>query len=232
MKTFPIWLLTFFIAFSALECAAPATHIHSAELWMRSYPFEEEEEQMAFIAGTLFPDIRYLGSISRQETHEEGVTASKIRKTSNAFIAGKRLHAFVDEKRETFVKKCKVYSHLKKISKKERVLFLKLLEDEILWDRTDTVFAGKALSKVYPEEIKTGLSQEDIELWHQTMIDCFTIRPSDFLHALSKEDKGFLKANAKTVKEWSDLIPVFANDPYFVQYVEDLLDYLEAQYQK
>lgn len=232
MKQFRIWLCTFFIAGAALYSAAPATHVHTAELWMQIYPFEDEDARLAFVAGTLFPDIRYQGSISRQETHEEGVTANKIRKTSSAFTAGKRLHAFVDVKREKFVEKNKIYSHLNMISKKDRVLFLKMLEDEIYWDRTDCQFAQVSLSRIYAEEVKTGLKDEEIERWHQTMIDYFKQRPSDFLLALSEEGKGFLKADAATVKEWCVLLPLFAKDPYFIKYTDDLSEHLKAQYLK
>jgi hypothetical protein len=227
-------ILTFALCLmcSYANAAAPGTHVYSAQLWMEMHGPLEQKDREAFVAGTLFPDIRYTGTISRDDTHESDVTAKKIRNTSNPFTAGKRLHAFVDVKRENFVERKKIYSHLSDIPKKTRVLFLKILEDEILWDQTDCEFSKQAMQEVYPEEIKAGVEHSVVQEWHQTMINYFNQRPSVFLMNLAAENKGFLKADAKTVEEWSRILPEYAADPFFIDYVESMVKELQKHYKK
>ena len=221
--------LSFLLCTIQLNAAAEGTHVYFAEIWMSMHRMTESE-QKAFVAGTLFPDIRYLGTISRRKTHKKGVTPKKIREIENFFTAGKWLHALVDVNREKFVKKSKILSHLKMIRKTERVQFLKLLEDEILWNRINCRFSQQALEVIYPEEIEIGVASETVLEWHQLLIDYFQQPPSRLLFILAEKKQGYLKGDAKIAAEWSRLLPVFAADPVFIEYAEKMISHLTMHF--
>lgn len=216
--------------FTPIQAAAPATHIYFAQLWMDLNGIDQLEEQNALIAGTLFPDIRYLGTISRASTHEKGITTEKIRHSSNMFKAGMRVHAYLDIEREKVVKYTKISSHLSSIPKHLRVLFLKTLEDEILWDNIDCQQAQQALIAVYPEELDEGVSEKTANEWHETMIDYLNQKPSEFLRERALKGKGFLNADRDTIEEWSRLMPVYAKKSVFLNYMDELISTMTLKF--
>jgi hypothetical protein len=220
-----ILFASFLFLTAHVHAAAPATHVVFAELWMSANPIDDPVQRREFIIGTLFPDIRYLGTVKREETHETGVTANLIRKSETSFIAGMRLHVFVDLKREKYLEKYGTHSKLKKISKKHRVLFLKMLEDEILWNDCEWNEIIEMLEEIYPEQLN-WVDQATAEKWHQEMIRYFHQRPSLFLQQLADNNQGFLKVDAKTIKIWAEVFPQYVQDPYFIEYTENLKNYL------
>jgi len=209
-------------AITPLQAAAPATHVYFAQLWMHLNHIDDHEDQSSLIAGTLFPDIRYLGTIKREKTHEKGLTPQKIREEGNKFNMGMKVHAYLDEERECIVKKTKVLQHLKTIPDNLRVLFLKTLEDEILWDNVNTLSAQQVLSRVYPEELQKNVTEEIILEWHATMIDYFDQKPSLFLKSRASRGLGFLSADKKEIEKWSVLIPAYAKKKVFINYMTSL----------
>jgi hypothetical protein len=210
------------LGFSSLQAAAPGTHVFFAQQWMAEHPIESIEDQKAFITGNLFPDIRYLGTISRSKTHEKDLSAEKIKKSSSFFKAGMRLHAYVDVQREKIVKKAGISYALKVVPKNLRVLFLKTLEDEIYWDKIDLQFAQDSLCFFCADEYAQDVSKQTIQKWHHIMTDYFKQRPSEFLKMRADNGESFLDADADTVKVWSRLIPQYASDPVFIEYAKTL----------
>lgn len=207
-----------------LQAAAPATHVYFAQLWMDLNGIQDPKMQNALIVGTLFPDIRYLGTIKRDETHEKGITPAQIRKTANSFKAGMRVHAYLDIERELVVKRTGIFNHLKAIPKELRVLFLKTLEDEILWEQVPCLQVQEALACLYDEEMEEGVSEMTVREWHETMVDYLDQKPSLFLEKRARKGLGFLKANNKTIEEWSRIIPIYAQKQIFIDYLEELKD--------
>ena len=217
-----IRLLLLMTLLSTLEAAAPATHLLFAQRWLEH---DTTSERDTLIVGTFFPDIRYLGTIPRKATHEKGLTIKKIKETTSAFKKGMRLHAYLDEEREFFIEVCSIFDHLKAIPKNVRVLFLKVLEDEILWDQIDSQAALRSLSTVYPEQLEL-VDEETATAWHASLRDYFEHCPSLFFQKLANEQKGFLQADAATIKEWCDLLPYYAAQPIFINYVEQMIIYV------
>ncbi len=200
---------------SVAQAAAPATHVLYAQLWMEQNYIADPQ---LFVAGTLFPDIRYLGTISRAHTHEKGITPKKIRQTASPFKAGMRLHVYLDETREKFVKDSKIEKELTAIPKKYRVLFLKVLEDEIYWNQVDTQLAQNALAIIHDQEIEAGVDEETVLAWHRSLTDYFDQRPSLFFKQLALEGKGFLQADAETIAQWAQILPSYALNRTFIDY--------------
>ncbi len=173
--------------------------------------------------GTLFPDIRYLGVIKRTQTHEKGVTIPKLLEKQSEFNKGKRLHAFVDKAREHLVIKWKIYQKLEHIPGQKKATFLKLLEDEILFNNQDWKDVRRYLDYLHPEEKSFGIKDDDLRRWHKNQLRSFRAPPSVYLKYLSMFRLGFANVPADIVEIWSNLLPEYAKDPSMQEYVKNLM---------
>lgn len=172
-------LVLFFL--TTLDAAAPITHLYFAEKWLEQHPPLDEEAQKEFIVGTLFPDIRYLGGVSRAETHCKGVTLEEVRSTEDPFLAGLLLHSYLDFIRESIAQKMGAYlavSHL--ATGQSATYLLKLLEDAWFYSRTNRSFAFSALDEIYEQECKIdGFVR--VYAWHILLQNYISSSPKDFL---------------------------------------------------
>lgn len=215
-------ILPFF--FAALDAAAEGTHVYFASKYLALHKEFNPEGQKAFIAGTLFPDIRYLGTVSRGKTHEKHVSSSKIANAKTPFHAGLLLHCLVDDRREAYVKKSRILHRIKGVPKKKRESFLKLVEDEILWEKFDLELAKDSLRIVLPEESKRCGSEETARRWHESLLSYFQMSPSRLFSKLAIAGEGFANEDPNTVVKWSALIAEYAHDAEFIAYVEAMVD--------
>jgi hypothetical protein len=220
MKEFFLVVLFFFGI--QTFAAAPITHVFLAEKWMEVNCMFDEEQKMAFIAGNLFPDIQYLGEISRENTHEKNVTLNDINASSSPFLAGTRLHSYVDEMREALVVECQIYSYVSDVAEGHMATLLKLVEDEILFDRIASLSLSTSFSNVFEEELTKGVSAKTVQKWHQFLILYFSLRPSQLLEKLVKSNQPFLNIPSQTIKLWSHILPQLAQKEELINYVEKL----------
>ena len=79
-----IFLTCLFIFNNAFACA-PSMHAFIAELWLDTYQVKDEANRKAMIIGALFPDIRYLGKVSRAQTHTKNVSLQTTRPPPKCF---------------------------------------------------------------------------------------------------------------------------------------------------
>jgi len=206
-----ILILIFFISSHKLYAAGPITHAYFAKKWILYHEKFNERQEASFIRGTLFPDIRYLGVISRDRTHTKNLTLNQITNNKNPFFKGKDLHAFVDEEREKFVVERKMYKKLRSIPGQIYIAtFLKLLEDEILYEKESWDKMKKYLQVIDLQERKYKINKSSLLKWHSILIHCFSMSPSEYLARLSRENKGFANIPPEIVKKWQTLLPVFA----------------------
>lgn len=110
--------------------AGEATHIILADRCIERHSTLFDRSQ--FLQGTVFPDIRYLGDLSRDETHDATVSLSDVVASSDAFVAGVRFHSVVDRVRNDFMKQSGIYDLCPPFLYDQQAL--KLCEDEILYD--------------------------------------------------------------------------------------------------
>lgn len=223
---FPLWTAAFvlWICCTPLFAAAPVTHALLAEKWMAAQEQYDDMEKRSFIIGTLFPDIRYMGDVKRSDTHEKGVTVKRLKEKQNAFLKGKRLHVFVDELREKCVVKWKMYDKIQHVpNQRRRALFLKLLEDEILYPKQDWQQVRNYLTHIDPEERKFQIEVSKIKRWHRNQSMAFTALPSDYIWHLALFNKSFAGVKPEVLREWSKILPKMAKDPEMQHYVEKLL---------
>jgi len=150
--------------------AAPVAHIVLALLMLKG-PFAEKDKE-AFLAGTVFPDIRYIAGLSREETHKPNVTLEDIKKEPSSFKAGMYLHALVDKIWWDYMR-----DDVHKLQKENQRadIILKFFEGTLLRDRIDDFPAIEAaLDKIWNEERAFGIPDEIIKGWHEFIKMCFS----------------------------------------------------------
>jgi hypothetical protein len=142
--------------------AAPVGHIFCALALFNSG--HEVLDKNAFLAGTSFPDIRYVSSLNRKETHKLSSTKLASVLDATPFEAGRRFHAWVDLEREKYMKAMNAYEFFKDMPYKSHML--KFTEDRILWDKEKLkINSHEIFGKIYEEE-KDYLSESQIKIWH------------------------------------------------------------------
>jgi len=232
MKRLSIIFLVFLGLVSTTQfsfAAAPLTHLCLASKFLTLHCTHYTPEQRnSFLRGTSFPDIRYLGGIAREKTHDKDVTLQTISTTTSPFEAGKKFHVWVDEVREQLVEQWNVYktvTELSKSSHNNRGLFLKLIEDAILFNNTNnkTFDALMLFSIIDPEALQYGISRIKILEWQTILIAYLSIQQNWLLKLSS------LLLN-KVPEEWSTEVPRLAQEKVFVDYVDRLLVEFEKRF--
>lgn len=148
--------------------AAPVGHIVCALALLNSGTVDIAD-QNAFMAGTSFPDIRYISDVNRSKTHrldEEGL--SHILATSSSFEAGRRFHVFIDREREKYMREHNAYRFV--MNGPLRTQMLKIIEDHIMFDKLKGNFdASTVFGKIYEEEREFSVNDSDIHTWHRLL---------------------------------------------------------------
>jgi hypothetical protein len=176
-----------------------------------------DKNKAEFFIGTSFPDIRYLGVIEREKTHNKNVNLSLVKQAPSSFMSGLFFHSLVDQVREKFVKKNGLYSLLP--SSPFLTQAVKIYEDQILfnkvknWDEIIGFF-----SKVLPEEQSFGIKEKDLKKWHFLLQKYFQKKPNDENIRLFVSTLGKPKEMSEEIIR---LIRVIENKPKIKDTVED-----------
>lgn len=201
--------------------AGSISHVVYAEHALQS--FLPEYDKKRFIIGTLFPDIRYLGHVSRHRTHVAGVTLADIRAESDACRAGMLFHTLVDESREAFVVNHHEYRTIPK-SRLSTVAF-KICEDEHLHSKiNDWEHYTAFLDTIDTEEQLFQVPEEVIRKWHDLNIR-FLPDPSPTKNRWFIENLGF---DQHQVKETTEIIKEVVRLGLVDTYIDDYYDNLET----
>jgi len=110
--------------------ASQITHIVVADQLFNRY-FSRHNRRDFFI-GSVFPNIRYLGEVSREATHKLSATWEDLLAENNSFRAGLMLHAHFDQAREKYLSEQGLYANYP--CDRVTCTSIKLLEDELLYD--------------------------------------------------------------------------------------------------
>lgn len=126
--------------------------------------------------GTLFPDIRHLGLVSRHRTHPESVGLTSL-VGKNDFETGMRVHAWVDATRETYWREQNMKETLPWHPFVPHAL--KLLEDDIVYPLfQEWLDVQLALKTIREEELYFIESREHVQRWHTILQRYFSAPPS------------------------------------------------------
>lgn len=202
--------------------ATQITHIVIANKLYTQY-FSHHNKRDFFI-GNIFPDIRYVGKIDRDRTHDYTLVFSDILNESNAFHAGVKLHCLADMAREAFVTREGVYTLFSTLGHKYTIP--KLLEDELFYSKVkdwDEVIAF--LDTIIVEELAYGMSQDVIKNWHQNLQHYFATPPSDetrFRHATA------LGMAPEVIHEMNTIFARYRSQPRAQQIAQSFYTNLES----
>jgi hypothetical protein len=227
-----IFLCIFMVVMSSGFCAGPILHAFLAEKWVGKCEKYNDQQKEDFLLGTLFPDIRYLGVISREETHETAVTLNELIQEKSAFIKGKKFHSFVDLMRANFAEKWDIHTEIKDIPREQRGMFLKLIEDEILYSKQAWNSICKSLTDIHEEEKNYNIAEEDLSQWHALLSFYFSFPPSRILQQLSKRKMGYLTIPAENIVLWNKLLPTFTKNEKIRSYIKNLLAEFEETFEE
>ncbi|MEK7600512.1 MAG: hypothetical protein AAB463_00945 [Patescibacteria group bacterium] len=152
-----------------------------------------------FFIGTVFPDIRYLGVIDRERTHNTNFLLPAILDGENtAFQAGVKYHCLVDAVREKFIIEQGLYALVPQ--SKYITQAIKCLEDEIYYPKvSDWAVYVAMLHKTLPEETAYGVASDDIARWHNLLADYFRKTPDDISREGLMMSIGFPKTVADEI---------------------------------
>jgi len=205
--------------------AAQITHTVLARKFYDQFLLVEDEQK--YFVGSVFPDIRYLKVIRRNQTHWQSFNLKKA-KEKGPFYLGIMVHSLTDIVRSEFVfTNPEVKKELSK--QKDQRLFsvaLKLLEDEIIYPKiSDWGKYVNFLTKPLDEELLFGIDKDKINLWHKLLQENFSYLPnnqtrSDFLSKLGV-DKDY-------ISQTNNLIRKIKRTGVFIKMIEELYDKFES----
>lgn len=147
--------------------------------------------------GTLFPDIRHLGLVSRHRTHPEHVGLTTLT-GQNDFETGMRAHAWVDATRETYWRE----QNMKEMLPWHPFVphALKLLEDELVYDMfQDWDNVRQTLRQIYAEELYYVDSREQVSRWHAILERYLAHKPEAVARKQLAMDIGLSEHSAEEI---------------------------------
>ena len=150
------------------------THLYLGEKYCDAHHFSEEEKE-AFLVGTLFPDIRYITHLPREQTHPPTSSLMEVREGQTPFEQGVHFHVWVDNVREEFAIQSGIYEKIIPYADGHPATLLKFIEEEILGGFYDPLPYSYIFSTPFDEELLYATSQQ-VYKWH--MMIQLTVRYS------------------------------------------------------
>jgi len=160
-----------------VNMASQITHIAYANVVRKKFLADRHIGEAEFYVGNVFPDIRYLGEISREKTHPDNPTVEKLLKINDSFELGAYCHVLIDHERERALRKLGFYDLFHRSNFLSYAM--KFVEDEITYPRV------KKWSEIIPyfdsvvdEEVKL-VPQKSVVRWHGLIQDYFSKPPNE-----------------------------------------------------
>lgn len=226
-------VLVFLVLCVKTFAASSLFHVVIAEKWLETFEDYNEEQKRAFILGTLFPDIRYLAQLPRQATHDRGLTIEEIRKIESPFIKGMKVHSYVDEARVGFLRNKEILKLMKGIPG-DKILLLKMLEDEILFsmrEKEKNRTLCRYLEIIENEELSFGVPLETVSDWHCQHIGYFSLGPRQFFSKLLCKGKKYGAIPESDLRASLEVFERLAEDEAMKNYIFCILEEFEKQFQ-
>lgn len=206
--------------------ATPVTHSYFGKTWIESNcPEYSDEDTSAFYKGLWFPDIKYMQVISEKEVDVRGVTLEQIRSAATPFESGRLLHAFINDEREKCAKEWGIYEELERFPEEHVHLYLKLIEDQLLYDEIDISTLRNHLYSIHPEEEGFNLPYQTIKTWHRVLTQYYSMRPAKILRRLRQYNLGLFGVTVDEIALWSRNIVPITEEVTMQTYMADLTDH-------
>jgi hypothetical protein len=184
----------------------PITHIAYAQHLLKTR--RPELDAAVFIRGTIFPDIRFLNVIERDQTHQHGLSLEAVMQETRPWQAGMLFHSWLDDVWSEYFET--VGLNLETVAGRRRLLAIKLLENHQLWRRV-TGAADLAAQLVVVDEVAVayGVAAADIERWGGLIGDTLAYEPTlerqaDLLRIFGYKSENIVALMAETAKLQAD----------------------------
>jgi hypothetical protein len=187
---------------------AEVTHIIFADHFLKKYP---KFERADFLVGTLFPDIRYLGVIAREETHPEVTNIDQVLGAYNSFDAGWKFHSYLD-----YILNDPYYQAFQRNDNKVRAA--KFYQDMIVYREVEDWESIIACLRP-KEDLPLGVIAEDRDRWYGLLREYFKANPT--IESMQK----FFNATAfpkDAQRDVMEQIKIFQNDPNVDRVLTDM----------
>lgn len=184
---------------------------------------KETIQSSSYWAGTLFPDIRHLGVISRHRTHLEKVTLETLA-GKNDFQTGMRVHTWIDAMRESFLREKNIKESLPWHPFVPHAL--KLAEDEILYNRYhDWNLIQRVLNTVYDDELEYVNDKKHVQRWHTILQNYLHQKPDN---ASRKEISCAIGLSEASAEEINSVVTMLLNNNKTQEFLEEFIHRLES----
>ena len=225
--------LIFLFISSSLFAAGPITHAYLTDHLFVYFPKYSPEERKAFMVGTLFPDIQYLGESMREDTHWDQISLAEVLEEPSPFLAGVKFHSYVDWVREDFVRAKNMYDFLSdepNCSPPSLFLKLKLIEDEVIYPFGNWKEWRQCLIEIRKEELEWGIDSTLVRKWHNLLDTCFANPPSTILFLLSITKANCLHISSEKVLEWNKVLKPKASSRQIQEFILALIMHFDTQF--
>jgi len=177
--------------------------------------------------GTLFPDIRALKVIEREQTHFTGVTYDQIKQVPDSFRRGFLLHSLIDEVREDYVQSKGAYRGLP--TSYLTTVALKVCEDIALYDKVkDWHEYIEYLNHFSHHEEQFGIPAGAIQTWHKLHGAFFANSPDKNITTFAQG----IGLGKEEVDEVTRLMAIIRESKVVDTYLYDFYDNLEDLLEK
>lgn len=206
--------------------ASEITHVVLTDLiFDRFFPHVSKQ---AFFVGTLFPDIRYLGQVHRNQTHLEAKNLKEVQEEKDAFIAGMRFHQLTDVVRRDFMIEKNIYQYIPETNFVESSL--KIFEDELFYARCHAYPEVMSyLDVILDEERQFSMNDQMLMHWHHALKEYISVPPSDssrdiFIMALrfTKKDAEEMNQIIGTIRPQREVTTIL--DEFYQRFAKLLQD--------
>lgn len=215
-----ILTLCLFITSHSARAAAPVSHVVVALKLLENGKLNVKKEDVpAFLRGTSFNDIRYLGVIDRTKTHTKGITWEMVQEEQDPFKKGMYLHSLLDLAREQYMETHGVYNFVPKPAYNYRGQIVKFIEDQLVYDfNPDWSTVQKAFDTIDAREQGFGIADNDIQKWHDILSNYFSKKPtsSEIVTLMEK-----LKGSNEQYKKLIPVMDVLAKNEKFQKIILD-----------
>lgn len=215
---------------SYLNGAAPITHAYLTKSFFQHFPKYTKAEESAFMVGTLFPDIRYLGDITRHETHCDDITLQEVLDEKDPFTAGVKFHCYVDIFREKLLIEDGLYDKVRVKIPTKTSTFIKLAEDEVLYHEKGWSDVLIQLITIYPQEREYGVPEKSIVKWHRLLTLLFIASPTYSLNLLGLTGKSAMGISPEEIKQWNKLLKPMSKESPINEWVWKMVHQFEQEF--
>jgi len=217
-----IFLIVFCLGSVPLLASMPIMHVHLANEWIAQCTDYSEEEERQFILGTLLPDISCDIKGEKLNVHEYGVQLEDVATCEDPFLAGLKLHCFIDEFRKPILEKADLFTLLTDVSRPSTLI--KVIEEEHVYD---TIEIGKLLGQlrsIKADDQKLEVPAEVMVEWYRQLARYCSERPFEHLLLVQQTHRPILNLTLDHAGEWEQCIPKYLNHERFTSYTSDYLN--------